>query len=93
MQRRAFVGLAAGALGAATLPGCAAFVATPVTPVNGHIRLPLRNHPQLERPGGYVRIRPTSGAPLLYVVTSAPGQYVVLSSVCTHLSCTVNVEG
>lgn len=93
MRRREFVELAAGAVGAATLSGCAAFVVTPVTPVNGEIRLPLRNYPQLEEPGGYVKLRPAGAQSMIYVVAAGPRRYAALSSVCTHLQCTVNVEG
>ncbi|MBI2616341.1 MAG: ubiquinol-cytochrome c reductase iron-sulfur subunit [Gemmatimonadetes bacterium] len=93
MRRREFVGIAAGALSASALPGCATFVAAPVTPVNGEIRLALRNHPQLERRGGYLKIRPVGTETRLYVVTADRGRYSVVSPICTHLACTVNVEG
>lgn len=93
MRRREFVEIAAGAFGASALPGCAALVATPVTPANGEIRLALRNYPQLEQPGGYLRIRPVSSEDRLYVITTDRGRYAVLSPICTHLECIVNVEG
>lgn len=93
MRRREFVELATGALGATVLPACAAFVATPVTPVNGEIRLVLRNHPQLDHAGGYLKIRPTGSETPLYVLASGGERYTVLSSICTHLQCTVNVAG
>jgi Rieske Fe-S protein len=93
LDRRRFVGAAAGAVAAAALPGCASFVATPVTPVNGEVRLPLRNFPQLEQPGGYLKIRPAGAALPLYVLALESGEYAVLSPMCTHLQCTVNVEG
>jgi cytochrome b6-f complex iron-sulfur subunit len=93
MRRREFVELTASVVGAAALTGCAAFVATPVTPVNGEITLPLRNYPQLEQPGGFLRLRPAGSGAMIYVVAAGPGRYAALSSVCTHLQCTVNVEG
>lgn len=93
MRRREFVEIAAGAVGASVLSGCAAFVATPVTPVNGEIRLPLRNYPQLEQPGGYLRIRAAPSDDRLYVIATDRGRYAVLSPICTHLECVVNVEG
>ena len=93
MWRRDFLQMAAGALGVTAVPGCAAFVATAVTPVNGEIRLPLRNHPQLDQPGGSLKIRPTPGETTLYVLASGAGRYAVLSPTCTHLSCTVQIEG
>jgi nitrite reductase/ring-hydroxylating ferredoxin subunit len=93
MRRRGFVEVTAGALAAAALPGCAAFVATPVTPLNGAIRLALRDFAQLEQPGGYVRIRPSGSADALYVLALGGGSFSVVSPICTHLQCTVNVEG
>ena len=93
MQRRQFVRTAAGALAATALPGCAVFVATPVTPVNGEIRLAIRNFPQLAQPGGHLKIRPAGSERVLYVLAADGGRFAVLSSVCTHLRCTVNVEG
>ncbi len=92
MDRRHFVGTTSVALAGVLLPGCASLVATPVTPVNGVIRLPLRNHPQLAQPGGYLRILPAGAATALYVLALNDG-YAVLSPICTHLQCTVNVEG
>jgi Rieske Fe-S protein len=93
MRRREFMETAAGALAAMTLPGCAALVATPVTPVNGEIRLMVRNFAQLDQPGGWLRIRPAGSAGPLYVLALEGGGYAVLSPICTHLSCTVNIEG
>jgi len=93
MERRVFVELAAAALGVTALPACAAFVAAPVTPVDGEIRLLLRNHPQLDQPGGYLKIRPMPGEDILYVLAAGGGRYAVLSPICTHLSCMVQVEG
>lgn len=93
MQRRTFVELASGAVAAVALPGCASLVATPVTPVNGVVRLPLRNFPQLEAAGGYLRIRPDGQSAALYVVNAGAGRYTVLSPICTHLQCTVGMEG
>jgi Rieske Fe-S protein len=66
---------------------------TPVTPLNGEIRLALRNHPQLDRAGGYLRIRPAGSETTLYVLASGGGRYAVVSPICTHLQCLVNVEG
>jgi Rieske Fe-S protein len=87
LDRRQFLQLAAGAL---ALPGCASLVSTPVTPEAGRIELALDRYPQLTEPGGYVKLRlPDGGA--LYVVYLAPLQYAVLSPICTHLGCTVDI--
>lgn len=93
MERRAFLTVTAGAVAAAALPGCASFVATPVTPENGVVRLVLRNFPALEQAGGHVRIRPGADAAPLYVLNNGGGRYAVLSPICTHLQCTVALEG
>jgi Rieske Fe-S protein len=93
MRRRAFLRASGGAVAVAALPGCASFVATPVTPVNGEVRLALRNHPRLEQQGGYLRIRPDGAVTPLYVLNNGNGRFAVLSPVCTHLQCTVNIEG
>ena len=93
MDRRRFVELTAGSLATAALPACASLVATPVRPVGGVVRLVVRNHPQLEQAGGFLRIRPAGEATPLYVLALEGGAYAVVSPICTHLQCTVNVEG
>ncbi len=92
VDRRRFLELAAGVLAALSLPGCASLVSTRVTPVDGTVRLPIRNFPQLARPGGYLKVQPDGAATPLYVLALDDG-YAVLSPICTHLGCTVNVEG
>ncbi len=68
-------------------------MATPVTPVDGAVRLTIRNFPSLEQPGGYLRIIPAGEVTPLYVLALEGGQFAVLSPICTHLQCTVNVDG
>ncbi len=92
MDRRAFVGTAGWLLAGVSLTGCASLVATPVTPVGGAVRLPLRNYPQLTQAGGYLKILPAGSYVPLYVLALDEG-FAVLSPICTHLQCTVNVEG
>lgn len=92
MDRRDFLGAGCAAVAGLALPACASFVATPVTPVNGTVRLPVRNYPQLEQPGGFLRLRAPDET-LLYVLNQDNGSYVVVSPVCTHLGCIVNVDG
>lgn len=93
MDRRRFVCVTAGALGASALSGCAALMTTTVTPVNGEVRLAIRNYPQLDRPGGYLKIVPAGETSPLYVLALESGSYAVVSPICTHLQCTVNVDG
>lgn len=92
IDRREFVTLAGVALAATALTSCASLAATPVTPVEGRIRLALRNFPQLARPGGYVKLAPRGAATPIYVLALDQG-YAALSPVCTHLGCLVDIQG
>lgn len=87
LDRRRFLQLAAGAL---ALPACAQLVSTPVTPEAGRIELGLDRYPHLAEPGGYLKLRLPEGA-VLYVVYLAPRHYAVLSPICTHQGCTVDI--
>jgi Rieske Fe-S protein len=87
LDRRRFLQVTASAL---ALPACAALVSTPVTPVAGRIALALDRYPQLTEPGGYLKLRLPEGG-VLYVVHLASDQYAVLSPICTHLGCTVDI--
>lgn len=91
--RRAFVERAAGAVAAIVVGGCASVAVTPVTPEGGRVRLRLSDYPGLHRPGGWLKIRPAGQAVPLYVLALGGGEYAVLSPVCTHLGCSVNIEG
>jgi Rieske Fe-S protein len=89
MDRREFVGVAA----AGWLGACASLVTTTVTPVDGMLRLPLRNHPNLDRPGGYLKVQPADTDMVLYVLELGPGEYAAVSPICKHLGCTVGIDG
>ncbi len=98
MDRRDFVVTTCGAIGAAAIggvaaAGCASLATVPVRPSNGKVTLTLRNHPRLLQPGGFIRIVPEGSAETLFVIAAADASYTVLSSICTHLRCTVNLEG
>lgn len=92
LDRRAFLELLGAAL-AATATGCAAVMVTRITPTAGALRLPIRNYPQLARPGGYLKVQPDGGTTPIYVLAMEESGYVALSPICTHLGCTVNIEG
>ncbi len=92
MDRRRFVESGAVLL-AGIITGCGARPTTLVTPVGGLVRLPLRDHPELERVGGAIRILPDGGSTPLYVVRLASGEVVTLSPVCKHLGCIVDLKG
>jgi Rieske Fe-S protein len=91
-SRRDFMGLAAGALAAATFPACASVAITPVDARDGVVRLSLRDHPRLGQPGGYVKLQPAGHSSPVYVL-AVDGEFVAVSPICMHLGCTVNIEG
>lgn len=94
MDRREFVEtttlalLAVGGMG-----GCAARASVPVEVRDGRIRLQLGEHPELDAPGGHIRIRP-AGHPHHLLVFALPGdEFAAVSPVCTHRQCIVDVSG
>lgn len=89
IDRRRFV--AATAIG--LVPGCAALVTTTVAPVDGKLAIPLAEHPTLDRPGGWLRIRPAGSDTVLYVLAVPEREFVVVSPICKHRGCTVEVAG
>ncbi len=89
MNRRDFVGLAA----AGWVGSCASLVVTTVRPANGRVRLSLRDYPQLDRAGGFLKLRPEGSDQLLYVLALNGGSFAVVSPICKHLGCTVNIDG
>lgn len=91
MDRRAFLASAAGVTVAA-VAGCGLRAAVPVPVERGRIRLRLSNHPRLAEPGGVLKVRP-DGEPGVVYLLGTPDGIVAVSAVCTHLGCTVNVEG
>lgn len=89
VNRRGFLGVAASGL----LAACASLVTTPVTPVGGRVRLVVRDYPTLDRPGGSLKIRPDDSDRVLYVLRQDNATYSVVSPICKHRGCTVDVEG
>lgn len=95
IDRRRFVELGVCGAGAALLPmgGCASLAAVRLAPDNGTLRLAVRNHPSLDRPGGHLKVAADGVARPIYVIAQEDGAYLALSSECTHLKCTVELEG
>lgn len=91
MDRRTFLASAAAAA-LAPLAGCGLRPAVPVPVERGRIRLRISNHPGLTGPDGYLKVQPDGRAVPIYILATGDG-FVALSPVCTHLGCTVNVEG
>lgn len=92
-NRREFVGLCASALIAPMLAGCASLSVRPVTPVNGRIELSLPQYPELMLPGGAVKLLPAGSVEPVYVLRLDDGEFAALSPICTHLGCTVEIQG
>lgn len=97
IDRREFVGACAyacaGALIGLAAGGCASLVARPVTPVDGRIELALVHYPDLAAAGGSLKLLPEGRAEPIYVLAQGDGGFVALSPICTHLGCTVEIEG
>lgn len=97
IDRREFVGACASACACALLAvvagGCASLVARPVATVDGRIELPLVHYPELTEAGGSLRVLPDGQAEPVYVLADGDGGFTALSPVCTHLGCTVEIEG
>ena len=104
-NRRAFIGAGARAclsvcvsacgctLAAAALGGCASVLTRTVTPLNGRVELALAQYPELAEPGGSLRIQVAGAADPLYVLALGDGSFSALSPICTHLGCTVDIQG
>ena len=93
IDRRRFLAGCAGAVAAMGLPGCASLVTRSVTPVDGRVELQLSQHPELLERGGYLKVEPKGYPDEVYVVALEDGGYAALSPICTHLGCTVEIEG
>lgn len=87
VDRRTFLGLALSGFAGA----CASLVTTPVTPVDGTIRLVLAHFPTLTQPNGFARLR-APDARMIYVLALADGSYAAVSPICKHQGCTVEIE-
>lgn len=96
MDRRRFVELSAcAAAGVTVIPvaGCASLATVRLQPMRGVLRLAVRNYPELDRPGGALKVAPTGSPQPIFVLADENGDFIALSSVCTHLKCTVALEG
>lgn len=85
--------LSAALLAGAALPGCASMAATRVVASAGAVRLALDDHPQLARPGGYLKVQPEGATNPIYVLALEDGGFAAVSPICTHRGCTVDIEG
>ena len=93
LDRRQFICVCARGVACAALAGCASVVARRVPLADGTVHLSLLQHPELAETGGVIKILPDGQDEPLYVLRDDDGRFSVLSPVCTHRGCTVEVEG
>lgn len=96
ISRRRFVlggSSAVAILSAGVLGGCATLAVRQVQPVNGQIELVLAQYPELAEQNGALRLRVGDDVTPIYVLASGARQFTALSPVCTHLGCTVDIQG
>jgi Rieske Fe-S protein len=96
IDRRRFVELGAcAAAGATLLPiaGCASLATVRLRPSDGVLTLAVRNYPELDRPGGRLKVAAEGSAQPILVFSDDEAGFIALSSECTHLKCTVDLEG
>lgn len=91
--RRAASGVLVGAPLATLLAACAGLVARTVPLSGGRIHLALAHFPELSEPGGSAKVVPEGRQVPVYVLATDRRQWVALSPICTHLGCTVEIEG
>lgn len=93
VDRRRFLATCSCGLIALAVHGCASVAARPVSVTNGIIELSLADHPSLSKRGGSLIIQPDQSDDPLYVLALDNGEYSVLSPICTHRGCTVDIAG
>ena len=94
-RRRFVCACAAGAaaFGAAALGACASLVTREIAPVDGRLVLALSQYPELTEHGGSLRVLPLGERDPVYILAQDDGTFAALSPICTHLGCTVEIEG
>lgn len=95
LGRREFLDLATGSVLATLLAGCASVAARPVTARDGRVVLALADYPELTTPGagGSAKLLPDGAPDPIYILALDGGEFAALSPICTHLGCTVEIEG
>lgn len=94
VDRRGFITSCACALAAGgLLHGCASLNVRQVSPVRGALLLPLLQHPELLEAGGVLTVQPEGMENPVIISAFGDNRFIALSPICTHLGCTVDVEG
>jgi Rieske Fe-S protein len=92
-DRRDFVRIGAGMLAVFALDGCATLMTRRVALAENRVEIDLRQFPELEDTGGAVRLLPDGWTEPFYLLALEGGGYAAISPICTHLECTVEVNG
>jgi cytochrome b6-f complex iron-sulfur subunit len=94
LDRREFVTTCACLLaGGGFLSACASLATRPVPVADGRVRLVLAEHPELAAADGSLKILPAGAANPLYVLHLEGNRFAVLSPICKHQGCTVDIQG
>ena len=93
LDRRGFVTACTLAIISPLLGACASLATHPVPIEGGRVRVSLSEHPTLNQPGGVLKILPNGMKDPLYVLALSDGVFTVVSPICTHRGCTVDVQG
>src|SRR5918992_5449317 len=93
LDRREFVATCACLLAGGLVSACASLAARPVPVADGRVRVVLAEHPELARPEGSLKIVPQGATDPLYVLRLDGDRFAVLSPICTHQGCTVDIQG
>ena len=93
LDRREFVVACACVIAGGLLSACASLATRPVPVADGRVRLALAEHPELTRVDGSLKILPEGATNPLYVLRLEGGDFAVLSPICTHQGCTVDIQG
>jgi cytochrome b6-f complex iron-sulfur subunit len=93
LDRREFVVTCACLVAGGLVSACASLATRPVPVSDGHVRLVLAEHPELAAPDGALKILPTGAVDPIYVMRLGSDQFAVLSPICTHQGCTVDIQG
>lgn len=94
LGRRRFFGVCACAFaGTSLVSACASLAIRRVTPVNGRLVLPLLQYPELTESGGSLAVAPDGQDSPIFIFALTERRFVALSPICTHLGCTVEVQG
>ena len=93
VDRREFVTACACLIAGGLISACASLAARPVPVADGRVRLVLADHPELGRPDGALKILPQGATNPLYVLRLDGDRFAVLSPICTHQGCTVDIQG